>query len=55
VQNQTIFFGELFDVVDTAGILCGQSTLLEEGHDVQPIFFSKVLYVLKELVLGDAS
>lgn len=55
VQNQTILLGEFRDVIDTAGILSGQSALFEEGRDVRhPIFFGKVLHILQELVFRNS-
>lgn len=56
VQNQTILLGEVGDMVDTARILCGQSALLEEWHNVHHLIFSrKVLDILEKLVPGNAS
>jgi hypothetical protein len=56
VQNCTILLGEVGDMVDTARILCGQSALFQEGHNViHPIFIRKVFDILEKLVPGNAS
>lgn len=56
VQNCTILLGEVGDMVDTARILCGQSALLEEWHNVHHLIFSrKVFDILEKLVPGNAS
>jgi hypothetical protein len=56
VQNQTILLGEVGDMIDTARILCCQSALLEEWHNVHHFIFSrKVLDILEKLVSGNTS
>lgn len=54
VQVATFFLAQVGNVIDSAGVLGGQSTFLEQGQLVLHVVFGrKVFDILEKLFFGD--